>query len=282
MKRVLSIFFIFTIVISSSVFGNIRTERIVAGTVAIAQMLDVLEVESVVGVPATTYELPKRYSNLPKIGNPMNPSIESVKALRPTLFITSASLKNSLQSVLSQNKIPTIFLELNTMDQLKTTILSLGKLLGKSQKANELYNEIVRREKEVLRGISGKERPKVLIIFGAPGNFMIATEASYVGSMAKKLGAINVVHNSSQAYIPLNMELIISTQPDYILRLTHADPVTSKKMFEKEFSENKLWSHFKAVREGKVIDLPSGYFGVNANILFLEAFEMLAKFLYGV
>ncbi len=33
MKRVLSIFFVFTIIISLSVFGNIRTESIVAGTV---------------------------------------------------------------------------------------------------------------------------------------------------------------------------------------------------------------------------------------------------------
>ncbi len=277
MKR----FFVLSLVllVLFSVIGYSR-QRIVAGTVAIAEILDYLEVDEVVGVPTSQYDIPERYKKATGIGSPMRPNIEVIRSLRPTLFITSSALKDSLKPALDQNKIPSLFVELKSIDQLRETILSLGKLLGKRERAQVVYSEFLNREKKIVGRVSNLSKPSVLILSGSPGNFLVATEVSFVGSLCKKLGAKNVIKDTSNTHIPLNMEYILSTQPDYILIYTQSRSNDFKEFWTKEFSTNKLWNHFKAVKENRVIELPPSYFGTSANMKSLDALEMLSDMLF--
>ncbi len=273
---------IISVVLAISFTSFASSLRVVAGTVAIAEILAALEVDTVVGVPNTQYELPVQYQNLPRIGQPMNPSIELIRSLSPDLFVTSASLRNSLENRLAENKINSVFLDLDSPETFWKSVLELGQMLGKKDEAARLYKDHQERIDALLEKIKDKPKPSVLIIFGAPGNFMIATDSSAVGGLVRILGAENVVKDKGSSYLPLNMEFILNLQPDYILRMTHADPARARAMFEKEFSENPLWGHFKAVQQGKVIDLPNQYFGTSLNMRITEAIEMLARFLYGI
>ncbi|MGC9796596.1 heme ABC transporter substrate-binding protein IsdE [Fervidobacterium riparium] len=270
------------LVLGISLFGSSSNpKRIVAGTVAVTEVLVKLGI-SPIGVPTTSYELPKEVKNATKIGQPMNPSIEVVKSLQPDLFVSVDSLKPSLEPKLREAKIPYLFVSFSTYDDFYSAVEEIAKAVGRPGGGKVLLNLWKSREKNVLNLISKKSKPKILILFGAPGSIMVATENSYVGSLAKKLGAINVVESSKEAYIPVNVEYLLAQQPDVILRLTHADPETSKKLFDKEFKENSVWKHFKAVSEGKVYDLPNTYFGVSANLYAIDALEKLAELLYNI
>ncbi len=273
--------FIFSVFIFNTVlvFSNTQIpKRVIAGTVAISEILAKLNV-NVIAVPTTSYELPREYQNLPRIGNPMKPDLEVIKSLKPDLFISDASLENSLKNYLEDNKIPYKFVKLVSIDDLKQTIAELGKILGKNAEAQRLLTDLNFREAKVLANIRGQKRPKVMIIFGAPGNFMLATEKSFVGSLAKKLGAINVV-KSENAYVPINLETLLVAQPDIILRFSHGNPEAVWALFEKEFKENKIWQSFNAVKNGKVYNLEPGYFGVAANLKAIDALEKLAQIIY--
>ncbi|MCM8819684.1 MAG: heme ABC transporter substrate-binding protein IsdE [Candidatus Omnitrophica bacterium] len=253
--------------------------RVIAGTVAIAEILERLNVE-LVGVPSTQYTLPKVLNKVTKIGNPMKPDMEVIKSLKPDVFVSVDSLEKSLRPAFVENHIPTKFIKLNTLDELKASILDLGKWLKREHEAKKIVDDINSRERIILNKVKNKRKPTVMIIFGAPGNFMIATEKSFVGSLAKKLGAENIINNSKEAYIPINLEELLTKQPDYILRFTHANPDVARRMFEKEFQENKIWQHFDAVKQNKVIDLDNIYFGMTANLKSIEALEKLAEILF--
>ena len=124
-----------------------------------------------------------------------------------------------------------------------------------------------------------------MILFGSPKNVMIATNKSFVGSLVKELGGINIaneIEDFKDSYVPLSMEDVLKLQPDIILRFTHANPEDSKKMFEKEFSENPIWQNFEAVQNEKVYDLDNEYFGVSGNIRIAQAIEILSNLLYEI
>lgn len=57
-------------------------------------------------------------------------------------------------------------------------------------------------------------------------------------------------------------------------------PEEVKKMFDKEFKENDIWKHFKAVKTGRVYDLEEQPFGITANIDADQAMQDLYDIFY--
>lgn len=254
-------------------------ERVIAGTVALTEILNGLKV-NIVGVPTSDYELPKEVEKATRIGNPMNPDLEVIKSLNPTKIISVDTLAEDLKVKFKDSNIDAQFVNLNHLGSLKDTIKELGETFGKAEEANALIKDMDEREAAVMKSIEGKSAPKVMIMFGAPGTFMIATESSFVGDLVKKLGGRNVIQDAKASFIPVNMEFLAKEQPDIILTMTHVNPQASKAMLEKEFAENKGWQNFKAVKDGKVHSLDNNYFGMTATLGSIDALEKLAVILY--
>ena len=129
---------------------------------------------------------------------------------------------------------------------------------------------------------AGKDSPKVLVLMGLPGSYIIATENSYVGSLVKLAGGTNVYGDGDgQEFLNVNTEDMQSKNPDVILRAAHALPDQVKEMFAEEFETNDIWKHFDAVKNGRVYDLDSSLFNMSANFSYPEALEALSPMLYG-
>ena len=258
-------------------------ERTIAGTVAIVEMLDLLGIE-MIGVPESGYLLPESCKDAEKIGKPMNPDIEIIKSLDPDMFISVSSLQGDLEKKLDNSNIDSLFIDNDSYDNLLTSIKKLGELYDKEKEAENFINEVDSKVEEILKSVKEKN-PRVMILFGSPKNIMIATNKSFVGSLVKELGGINIaneIEDFKDSYVPLSMEDVLKLQPDIILRFTHANPEDSKKMFEKEFSENPIWQNFEAVQNEKVYDLDNEYFGVSGNIRIAQAIEFLSNLLYEI
>ena len=253
--------------------------RIVASSVAVVEILDRLGV-SVVGVPTTQYELPESAKSATEIGSPMSPDMEIIKSLDPTVVISVSTLSPDLAADFEKLGIPVQFADLSSYEGVKTTITELAALFGKEAEAETLIADFELREETIATTIEGKEEKEVLVMFGAPGSFMVGTETSYVGDLVKQVGGKNVIEGQESSFIPVDMEYLVSKNPDVILALTHADPEASKKMFEDEFATNPLWENFDAVKEDKIFYLPNGYFGMSGNLQAIDAMEILVDMLY--
>lgn len=257
-----------------------KAERVVASSVAVVEILDALGVP-VVGVPTSSYELPESAKDAVEIGSPMSPDMEVIASLEPTVIISVDTLSGELTEQFKNLGIENEFVNLSSYDGLRETISSLGKRFQVGDKAEEILSGFDSRESEVAASIEEKEAPEVLILFGAGSNFMTASENTYVGDLAKHVGAVNIITDTESGFVPVDMEYLAEKNPDFILFMSHANPEESLEAFKQEFATNEAWQNFDAVKNDRVYALETGYFGMSANLKAPEAMEKLADILYG-
>lgn len=264
--------------------NSLTYSRIIAGTVAVSEVLDVLEVDEVVGIPTTAYALPERYKGLTEIGRPMEPDMEIVKSLDPDLFISVESVIEANEPKLKQNNIPYLFINLDSIESIENSIESLGNEIGKEELAKDIISNMDSRINEIIKKTEGKTSPKVLFLFGSPKSITVGTPKSYVGSLLEKLNVNNIsdeiVEGEQTAYMPLNLENIVVADPDLIIRMTHAAPEQSQAMLDKEFAENDIWKNLRAVQDGNVVDLEIDLFSVSGSVNVVDALERLYELVY--
>lgn len=255
-------------------------KRIVVDSVAIAQITDILGI-NLVGVPTTkTGKMPARYKDIYQIGMAMNPSMEVIQSLKPDIVYAPDTLRDWLNEGFTKNNIKHEYLNLRSVEALHKTTEQLAKTYSKETTYEKLLAEKESFLKDYKKRIENKKKPKVLILMGLPGSYIAATENSYIGSLVSQAGGQNIVTSKQKEFEQVNLEHLLAQQPDYILRTTHAMPDVVQKMFDEEFKKNPAWSHFKAVKEKKVIDLDSSIFGMTATFEYDKGLKQLEEIFY--
>ena len=265
-----------------------KDERIVATSVVICQILDKLEIDSVVGVPTTTaYEIPERYNTkdhpeIKEVGSPMGPDLELVKSLNPSIVLSPLNLKGFLKKGYDSADINYELIDLSSPDALHQSILKIGEMFGEERKAKKIVKEYEKFIEQYSKDKEGKQKPRVLILMGLPGAYVAASEASHVGSLVKLAGGENVYGAEGQeGFIMPNTEDMLKRDPDIILITAHAMPEACIAYVHNEMNNDDIWKHFRAVKEGKVYDLDYNKFGMSANFLYKDALADLEPILYG-
>lgn len=160
------------------------------------------------------------------------------------------------------------------------SIQELGEIFGREEEAEAEVAEFTEFYKEYKDKNKDKEKPKVLILMGLPGSYIIATENSYVGSLVELAGGENVYAGTDQEFLTVNTEDMKTKEPDVILRAAHALPDQVVSMFKDDFETNDIWKHFDAVKDGRVYDLTYELFGMSATFRYPEALDELQPMLY--
>ncbi|MFJ7648519.1 heme ABC transporter substrate-binding protein IsdE [Lysinibacillus sp. NPDC097279] len=253
--------------------------RIIPTTVAVAHILDALNLD-VVAVPTTVYDLPKRYEGLPEVGSPMSPDMEIVKSLNPTEVFSVTTLETDLKKIFDEVGINASYVNLQSIDNMKAAILEIGKKYNRSDVATKLVSELEGKIAALRMQIESKESPKVLILLGIPGSYLVATENSYIGDLVRMAGGQNVMSGQEPEYLPSNTEFLQQSNPDIIIRLAHGLPDQVVEMFNEEFATNDIWKHFDAVKNGRVYDLEEPLFGTTATLAVPQALEELINIMY--
>lgn len=292
MKRIVSLLLCLLMVFSLTACVNQHPEeeqtpkdtenvRLIATSPAVAQICSKLHLD-LVGVCETASTLPEEYQNIPQVGMPMNPDLEIVKSLEPDYILSPATLQADLQPKYAGIGEAAIFLDLKSVEGMYASIEGLGKKFGREAEAQVLLDEFDSFMADFETSVAGKEPPRVLILMGLPGSYIVATESSYVGSLVKLAGGENVYGDGDgQEFLTANTEDMKTKEPDIILRTAHALPDQVMAMFDEEFKTNDIWKHFAAVQNGKVYNLDPSIFNMSANFSYPEALRALQPLLYG-
>ena len=258
-----------------------REVRLVATSPAVVQICNRLDLD-LVGICQSTSDLPERYDGVTTVGMAMNPDLEIIKSLDPDYILSPATLQNDLQPKYASIGVSSLFLNLKSVEGMYASIEGLGEKFGREEEAAVMLEEFDSFMTEFAEKNAGKESPKVLVLMGLPGSYIIATDNSYVGSLVKLAGGTNVYGDGDgQEFLFANTEDMKTKEPDVILRAAHGLPDEARKMFAEEFSTNDIWQHFKAVQKGRVYDLDSNLFNMSANFSYKEALKALQPMLYG-
>ncbi|CAC8057636.1 heme ABC transporter substrate-binding protein IsdE [Staphylococcus aureus] len=254
--------------------------RIVPTTVALTMTLDKLDLP-IVGKPTSYKTLPNRYKDVPEIGQPMEPNVEAVKKLKPTHVLSVSTIKDEMQPFYKQLNMKGYFYDFDSLKGMQKSITQLGDQFNRKAQAKEL-NDHLNSVKQKIENKAAKQKkhPKVLILMGVPGSYLVATDKSYIGDLVKIAGGENVIKVKRRQYISSNTENLLNINPDIILRLPHGMPEEVKKMFQKEFKQNDIWKHFKAVKNNHVYDLEEVPFGITANVDADKAMTQLYDLFY--
>ena len=145
------------------------------------------------------------------------------------------------------------FLNLRSVQGMYRSIQELGEIFDREEQAGTLVKEFRDFYEEYKKKNEGKDRPKVLILMGLPGSYIIATENSYVGSLVALAGGENVYTDTDQEFLTVNNE---------------------------DFKTNDIWKHFDAVKNGRVYDLTYENFGMSATFRYPKALDELQPILY--
>lgn len=255
--------------------------RIAATSMATVYIMEKLNID-LVAVPDSEIDpMPERYKDVPKVGMAMTPDIEKLKQINPDYVFSPVSLISDLLPKYKAADLDYGFLNLNNTDGMYKSIEDLGKLLNRKKEAKDLIDDYKKFIDDYKEKHKDKKAPRVLILMGLPGSYVVATENSYAGSLVKLAGAENVYEGTDQQFITINTEDMLKKDPDMILRTAHALPDQVMAMFKKDFAENDIWKHFRAVKEGKVYDLDYKKFGMSAKFNYKEALNDLDKLFYG-
>jgi len=262
---------------------DVEEVRVVAATVSATNVLGELNAE-VIGIPTTQNPIPEQFLGLPEVGIAHSPDLEVVASLEPDLFIIDSQFREAHEETLNELGINTFFFESGTYESFVESIAGIGAAIHREAEAAAIISNLENAIETAIEN-KGDESPTVAIIFGAGDSFMLATETSYVGGLARIMGATNIaaeLEGGLQApFLQFSIEQILVSNPDYILRFTHGNIEQTEAMFNEMFDQNPAFQQLTAVQNDQIIDLDFSVFGTAANLRAPEAFETLGQIFYG-
>lgn len=232
----------------------------------------------VVGRPTSTDKVSSEVSEIEQIGTTHEIDVEQVALLQPDVVFGHNTMNQKDISLIEGIGSKMVLTGANSIDDIKKQIHLFGEILQKEGKAIELVTQIDAKVAK-MEG-EQKEKPKVLIIYGAPGTYMVALPNSLSGNLLEVAGGENIaaqftsLENYPQ-YAQLNAERIVIANPSYVFLMTHGDSESVKKGFLKEMQQNAAWNSIDAVVHKRIEVLPSDLFGTNPGTRVVEALDFL-------
>ncbi|MBW6488322.1 helical backbone metal receptor [Sulfurimonas sp.] len=198
------------------------SERIIALSPSINEIVFALgKGDKVVG-NTTFCEFPKEAVNIPKVGGYFEPSLEKIVALNPTLVIMQEN-NYKLGEKLKQLDIKSKIVRIDTLSNIRGSILEIGKTLEREDEANKIVEEIDSQLKKVKNITKGR---RILIVMGhntsLASRIFVAGQNLYFDDIINESGNKNALQSQRKGQPVLNMENIISCNPDIVILLAHS------------------------------------------------------------
>mgnify|MGYP006275278395 FL=1 len=185
------------------------------------------------------------------------PNVEAIAALNPDLVVLQINATNAktVRDALTKIEIP-VFVEpaaKNVNDTYKEIRL-IGKVIDKEKAAKKLIAEMKSRIKKAL--VTNKSKSKLKFFHELDNTLYTATSKTFIGSVYKDFGLINVADaasgSDSSGYPQLSAEYLIKSNPDliFLADAQYGESIDSLKA-------RPGWSAISAVKNNRIIALPA-------------------------
>ncbi len=200
------------------------------------------------------------YYHLPYFGqlySSADLNIEELAAAGPDLIIDIGEAKDStaedLNNLQAQTSIPTVFISA-TLETMPETFRTLGSLLGKEEKGEELAQfceRVYDRTLSIMNEV-GEHKADTLIIGGEDGLNVLANGSYHAEIIDLLTNNIAVVDNPSSKGLgnSVDMEQIALWNPEYIVFMPESIYNT--------VSEQTTWKDLDAIASGNFVEVPNG------------------------
>lgn len=263
-----------------------KPNRIVGLSNSILQILYAVDGTAVARVESTQ-PLPKEIQALPSVGHTATINMEQLMGLKPDLVIGLQAQHQKFKDQLESNKLPYILINYDGIKDNIPLLTFFGELTNHQDKAKEEIAKYTSHMDKVKQAVP-KDKTKKVAVLRATGKAVTAeTNAAITASMIEELGIPNVVTahgnlDKTAKTVPYSLETLAIDNPDVILVVTMGKKEEIDATFKKEMSNNPAWQNLNAVKNDKVVFLPSNLFLLNPGIQTPEAMAQLVKIIYDI
>jgi iron complex transport system substrate-binding protein len=222
-------------------------ERIVSLAPSITEMLFAIGAgEQLVGV-TDFCDYPPEALKKPKVGY-SNPNLESLVALQPDLVVAPNDfLKPDVIVKLEQLKIPVFILADKNVEGIFAHIQTLGRIVGRSPKADAVVMEIRQQVAATQQRIQGAVPVRVLYVLNSQPLITVGP-GSFIDQLIGMAGGVNVAAKSATPYPRLSMETVLQEDPEMLVF-----PVgKAEGISESEQQTWRKWTTMTAVKRGRL------------------------------
>jgi len=216
--------------------ANAQPQRIISLGSFVTEGLFLLGVEDrIVGV--TTYcNRPSRAKKKEKAGSIVDVNIEKVISLKPDLVIATP-----LTSVKTQDKLKSLGIRVEALSQVDgfnaicSQFLTLGKLVGKAKRAQQLITAARGKVKKIESQVKGLSAKKVFVQVGTKPLFTM-NKKFFINDLIKRSGGINIAEQAGTGIY--SREKVVKTDPDVII-------IAAMGMAGED--EKAMWQKYKSI-----------------------------------
>lgn len=204
---------VFTDALGRNVEIKETPERVVSLAPAVTEILFELGLdEKIVGV-SEFCNYPAIALEKPKMGDFLNPNIELIVAAEPHIVFVAAGLQEELIERLEQLGITVFCLDAENVDQVIKNVQMTGEIMGVSEVAQTLADEMQSRVDAIVFKVEGQERPIVFFeVWYEP--LMTAGPNSFIDNLIELAGGQNLAADADSRFLQLSMEILFERDPD--------------------------------------------------------------------
>ncbi|MEI7641157.1 MAG: cobalamin-binding protein [bacterium] len=194
---------------------TLPVERIVCLSPAHVEMLYAIGAQKTLVAVSKYCDYPVAATKLQKTGDFLNPDVELIVKLNPSLVISGGGIQKKIIYKLEKLKIPVVVLYPKNLNGISDNIKLLGKLTGREKEAEKIAEKV---QKKINAAGVKNEKQKVRVyaeLWNSPA--MAIGGASFVNELVARAGGINIFSDALSEYPKASKEEIINRDPQVIL-----------------------------------------------------------------
>lgn len=230
---------------------NRPAERVVCLSPEGAEIICAIGKQDVLVGVVRECDYPDELSLLPQVGSFSSPNLESIAALEPDLVVLTGMEQESFGDRLSSWDIPSASFFAHSIDGLYANIERLGLLLGASEPAKDLENELKERFAELEQaGMTAAEKYGTRRVFVeiSPDPIMTVAKGSFMNELIEIVGGVNIGKDLPREYCRIDPEMVIASDPDVIIllhNLASAETVSARQRLQSNIRGQKPTHHHR-------------------------------------
>lgn len=171
--------------------------------------------DSVVGV-SRYCDFPEEATHRPRVGGFLDPSLEAILALSPTLVVGARSPSNrGVVDTLERHHVAVYFPEDESMAGVREMLRELGSRTHHERQADALVAAMNQHLLAIESALAGRARPRVLLVFNQ-NPLSVAGPGTFPDEMLRRAGGDNAVREGT-GYPTLSIERVMELSPDVII-----------------------------------------------------------------
>ena len=191
-------------------------------------------------------ELPPGAGAIVRIGGMLNPSLETIRALRPDLLIgTTSGNDPSLARQADSIGLPLYTIHTPDVEGVLQSILDLARLIDEEDRGRSVAGDLRSRLSAVLAAVTGRPPTRVLfIVWGDP--LVVPGRSSFLTDALARAGGDSITADAPAAYPAFDVESAIARAPEAILT------TPQNRALLDGLRREAAWSQVPAVRSGRL------------------------------